>query len=173
MSIDLPGDRAGVRSEDRRHHEDVRAEDLGLQDLYQEVILDHNRHPRNFRVLEGGRKAEGYNPLCGDRLTVYLRIENDTIADVAFHGSGCAISKASASLMTDSLKGKSVSDAAALFERFQQMITAPPESQVEQLGKLAALAGVRQFPVRVKCASLAWHTLKAAIDTRDEVVSTE
>jgi len=144
-----------------------------LQDLYQEVILDHNRQPRNFRVLEGGRKAEGANPLCGDRLTVYVRIENDVIADVGFRGAGCAISKASASLMTESVKGKSVADANALFARFQQMITAPQDGPVEPLGKLTALAGVRQFPVRVKCASLAWHTLHAAIATPDEVVSTE
>ena len=144
-----------------------------LQDLYQEVILDHNRQPRNFRVLEGGRKAEGRNPLCGDRLTVYVRVDNDAIVDVAFHGSGCAISKASASLMTDSVKGKSVAEAERLFTRFQQMITAPPDGPVEPLGKLDALAGVRQFPIRVKCASLAWHTLKAAIEARDEVVSTE
>ena len=144
-----------------------------LQDLYQEVILDHNRQPRNFRVLEGGRKAEGANPLCGDRLTVYVRIENDVIAYVGFRGAGCAISKASASLMTESVKGKSVADANALFARFQQMITAPQDGPVEPLGKLTALAGVRQFPVRVKCASLAWHTLHAAIATPDEVVSTE
>ena len=144
-----------------------------LQDLYQEVILDHNRQPRNFRVFEGGRKAEGANPLCGDRLTVYVRIENDVIADVGFRGAGCAISKASASLMTESVKGKSVADANALFARFQQMITAPQDGPVEPLGKLTALAGVRQFPVRVKCASLAWHTLHAAIATPDEVVSTE
>ena len=144
-----------------------------LEDLYQEVILDHNRQPRNFRVLEQGRKAEGYNPLCGDRLTVYLRVENGVIADVSFQGSGCAISKASASLMTESVKGKPVADAKALFSRFQQMITAPPDGQVEHLGKLDALAGVRQFPVRVKCASLAWHTLQAALDARDDVVSTE
>ena len=144
-----------------------------LQDLYQEVILDHNRRPRNFRVLDAGRKAEGYNPLCGDRLTVYLRVEDGVIADATFQGSGCAISKASASLMTESVKGKSVADAEALFGRFQRMITATPESPVDQLGKLVALAGVRQFPVRVKCASLAWHTLHAALQARDEVVSTE
>jgi len=144
-----------------------------LRDLYQEVILDHNRQPRNFRVLDGGRKAEGYNPLCGDRLTVYLRVEDDVIADVSFSGSGCAISKASASLMTESVKGKSVADANALFARFQEMITTPPDSPVDSLGKLTALAGVRQFPVRVKCASLAWHTLHAAIAARDDVVSTE
>lgn len=144
-----------------------------LQDLYQEVILDHNRQPRNFRVLEGGRKAEGYNPLCGDRFTVYLRVENDRIADVGFQGSGCAISKASASLMTESVKGKSVDEVNALVDRFQQMITALPESPANHLGKLTALAGVRQFPIRVKCASLAWHALRAAIEARDEAVSTE
>ena len=147
--------------------------DPGLQDLYQEVILDHNRRPRNFRVLEGGRKAEGFNPLCGDRLTVYLRVDDGVISDVGFQGSGCAISKASASLMTESMKGRSVGEATALFNRFQQMITAQPGSPVDHLGKLAALAGVRQFPIRVKCASLAWHTLRAALDARDEVVSTE
>jgi nitrogen fixation NifU-like protein len=144
-----------------------------LQELYQEVILDHNRRPRNFRVLEGGRTAEGFNPLCGDHLTVYLKVEGGVIEDVSFQGSGCAISKASASLMTESVKGKNVSDAVRLFERFQQMITAPPDAAVDQLGKLEALAGVRQFPIRVKCASLAWHTLRAALDLRGEAVSTE
>jgi nitrogen fixation NifU-like protein len=147
--------------------------DLDLHDLYQEVILDHNRRPRNFRVLEGGETAEGFNPLCGDRLTVYLHVNNGVIEDVSFQGSGCAISKASASLMTESIKGKSVADAAALFERFQKMITAEPDSPVKELGKLTALAGVRQFPIRVKCASLAWHTLRAALKSSGEVVSTE
>ena len=133
-----------------------------LQDLYQEVILDHNRRPRNFRTIEAGQKAEGYNPLCGDRLTVYLRVEDGRIQDASFQGSGCAISKASASLMTESVKGKTIEEAEALFERFQQMITASPDEPVDDLGKLSVLAGVRQFPVRVKCASLAWHTLHAA-----------
>jgi nitrogen fixation NifU-like protein len=142
-----------------------------LQDLYQEVILDHNRRPRNFRTLEGGRKAEGYNPLCGDRLTVFLRVEDGRITDAAFQGSGCAISKASASLMTEAVKGKTVADADDLFRRVQQMLTS--DAAAGELGKLAALAGVRQFPVRVKCASLAWHTLHAAAAARDEVVSTE
>ena len=144
-----------------------------VQQLYQEVILDHNRRPRNFRALDAARKAEGFNPLCGDRLTVYLRVEGDVITDVSFQGSGCAISKASASLMTESIKGKTVADATMLFERFVRMITAPSESAVDQLGKLTALAGVRQFPVRVKCATLAWHTLRALLDSREEVVSTE
>jgi nitrogen fixation NifU-like protein len=144
-----------------------------IQELYQEVILDHNRHPRNFRVLEGGRKAEGYNPLCGDRLTVYVQIDGDVITDISFQGSGCAISKASASLMTESVKGKSVADAHHLFDRFQRMITSPTDGPADQVGKLTALAGVRQFPVRVKCASLPWHALHAALDSREEVVSTE
>jgi nitrogen fixation protein NifU and related proteins len=144
-----------------------------LQDLYQEVILDHNRRPRNFRALAGGRAAKGDNPLCGDRLTVYVRVDNDVVSDVSFQGSGCAISKASASLMTESVKGKTVAEVTARIEQFQQMITAPPDSPAQHLGKLTALAGVRQFPVRVKCASLAWHTLKAAMEARDEVVSTE
>ena len=144
-----------------------------LQDLYQEVILDHNRRPRNFRAIEDGSSAEGFNPLGGDRVTVYLKVENGTITDVSFQGSGCAISKASASLMTESVKGKTIEEAAALFDRFQRMITAPGDSPTESLGKLTVLAGVRQFPVRVKCATLAWHTLRLAVDARDGVVSTE
>ena len=144
-----------------------------LQDLYQEVILDHNRRPRNYRVLAGVRQAEGFNPLCGDRLSVYVRVDGDVISDVSFQGSGCAMSKASASLMTESIRGKTIAEADALFDRFQHMITAPPGSPVDRLGKLVALAGVREFPVRVKCASLAWHTLRAAINAHDEVVSTE
>ena len=149
------------------------AQEVRLDDLYQEVILDHNRRPRNFRTIEGGRKAEGFNPLCGDRLTIYLRVESAVITDVSFQGSGCAISKASASMMTESIKGKTIADAEALFRRFQRMITAAPGGPSEQLGKLTALSGVRQFPIRVKCASLPWHTLKAAIENPDETVSTE
>jgi len=144
-----------------------------LQDLYQEVILDHNRRPRNFRALDQGRKAEGYNPLCGDRLTVYLRVEDGVIKDATFQGSGCAISKASASLMTDVVKGKTVEEAEKLFERFHRAVTAPVDQPVEDLGKLSVLTGVRQFPVRVKCATLAWYALRAAAEARDEVVSTE
>jgi nitrogen fixation NifU-like protein len=148
-----------------------------LSDLYQEVILDHNRRPRNFGVLaDATRTSQGHNPLCGDRLTLYLKIDRDRIAGIAFEGSGCAISKASASLMTDAVKGASVTDALALFDRFHAMITTPPEQPIDEegVGKLAALAGVRQFPVRVKCASLAWHTLKAALtDTAPEPVKTE
>ncbi len=136
-----------------------------LSDLYQEVILDHNRRPRNFGVLaDATHHAEGYNPLCGDRLSLFLKLDGDVITDVAFEGSGCAISKASASLMTDSLKGRDVAAARALFDRFHRMVTTAPDGEVEDLGKLSALAGVREFPVRVKCASLAWHTLKAALE---------
>lgn len=144
-----------------------------LSDLYQEVILDHNKRPRNFRVIEKpSHHARGYNPLCGDRLDLFLTVEADRIADVGFQGSGCAISRASASLMTDAVKGRSLGEARDLFERFHRMVTTPPDRGVEDMGKLSVLAGVREFPVRVKCASLAWHTLKAALD-REEATTTE
>ncbi len=146
-----------------------------LRDLYQEVILDHNKHPRNFGEIEGAdRHADGHNPLCGDRLAVYLNLDGDRITDVAFLGSGCAISKASASLMTDAVKGKTVAEARELFARFHAMITdAADAAAPADVGKLAVLAGVRDYPTRVKCASLAWHTLRAACDDRHERVSTE
>ena len=145
-----------------------------LRDLYQEVILDHNRRPHNFRVIDDATaKQEGYNPLCGDRLTLYLTLDGDVIKDVAFQGSGCAISKASASLMTDALKGKTVTEARELFEKFHAMITSDHEVPAADLGKLSVLAGVREFPTRIKCASLAWHTLHAALENKDEPVSTE
>ena len=144
-----------------------------LEELYQEVILDHNRRPRNFRAIENGRKAEGYNPLCGDRITVYVRLDPGVIADASFQGAGCAISKASASLMTESMKGKTLAEAEALFERFHRVITAPPEAPPEDLGKLSVLSGVRRFPIRVKCATLAWHTLQAALKNEQAPVSTE
>jgi nitrogen fixation NifU-like protein len=147
-----------------------------LRELYQEVILDHNKRPRNFRKLEtANRTAKGHNPLCGDRLTLYLQLDDGRITDVSFEGSGCAISKASASMMTDALKGRTVDEAQALFERFHALVTSPPDSpaSTEGLGKLAVFAGVRDYPVRVKCASLAWHTLKAAVESPDEVVTTE
>ncbi len=146
-----------------------------LSELYQEVILDHNRKPRNFRVIDPATAAqEGYNPLCGDRLTLYVNVDNGVITDVAFQGSGCAISKASASLMTEAVKGRTVEQARALFEQFHQMITSPPDSPLPEVGKLAVLAGVRDFPTRVKCAGLAWHTLKAAVSGQpDGPVSTE
>jgi nitrogen fixation NifU-like protein len=144
-----------------------------LSDLYQEVILDHNRRPRNFRTLDEGRKQEGYNPLCGDRLTLYVKLDGDRIVDVAFQGVGCAISKASASLMTEALKGKTVEDARALFEKFHDMVTSPPETAAPDLGKLSVLSGVREYPTRVKCASLAWHTLRAALAGDTAPVTTE
>jgi nitrogen fixation NifU-like protein len=144
-----------------------------LSDLYQEVILDHNRRPRNFRAIASPtHHAEGYNPLCGDRLDLFLDVEQGVIKDVAFQGAGCAISKASASLMTDAVKGRTVDEARDLFARFHRVVTTPPDRPVEDLGKLSVLSGVREFPVRVKCASLAWHTLKAALE-RQEKTSTE
>ena len=134
-----------------------------LDDLYQEVILDHNKSPRNFRVMaEANRKSEGYNPLCGDHVTVYVRLEDGLIRDISFQGSGCAISKASASIMTAELKGKSEGEAQSLFDNVHKMLTG--EAGSEGAGKLAILSGVCKFPARVKCASLAWHTLKAALD---------
>ena len=146
-----------------------------LNELYQEVILDHNRRPHNFRVIDpASAKQEGYNPLCGDRLTLYLKLDGDIIRDVAFQGTGCAISKASASLMTDALKGKTVREARELFEHFHDMITSTPGTPVDDLGKLSVFAGVREFPTRIKCASLAWHTMKAAVaHESDAPVSTE
>ena len=147
-----------------------------LRELYQEVILDHNKRPRNFRKPEGAnRTAEGYNPLCGDQFTVYLRLEGDVIRDVGFVGSGCAISKASASLMTDSVKGKTADEAELLFDKVHSMLTEEhkDEANLDELGKLAVLSGVWEFPARVKCASLAWHTLGTALRGDGETVSTE
>ena len=144
-----------------------------LSDLYQEVILDHNRRPRNFHPLAGAsHSAEGYNPLCGDRLTLYLSVNEGVITEAAFEGAGCAISKASASMMTETLKGKTLAEADALFQRFHRMVTTPPDQPVEDMGKLSSLAGVREFPIRVKCASLAWHTFKAAL-ANDQQATTE
>ena len=142
-------------------------------ELYQQIILEHNRNPRNFRQLEGGRSAEGHNPLCGDHLTVHVRIDDGLVSDASFQGSGCAISRASASLMTECIKGLDVADARALAARFDQFVTAPAGSPVDDLGTLTVFAGVRRFPVRSKCALLAWHALGAAIDARAEIVSTE
>jgi nitrogen fixation NifU-like protein len=141
---------------------------MDLRELYQEVILDHSKRPRNFRALAGAnRHAEGHNPLCGDRAAVYLLVEGDVVRDVSFEGSGCSISTASASMMTDALKGKTVAEAKALFERFHELVTADPSKAAAasaELGKLAVFAGVHEFPMRVKCASLAWHTMKAALE---------
>jgi nitrogen fixation NifU-like protein len=147
-----------------------------LNDLYQEVILDHNRRPRNFGPLpDATQSAKGHNPLCGDKLTLSLRMEGNRIAGISFEGSGCAISKSSASLMTDAVKGLTADEATALFDRFHQMVTTPIDTPVDEaaVGKLAVLAGVREFPARVKCASLAWHTLKAALAKTPEPVKTE
>ena len=148
-----------------------------LRDLYQEVILDHNKSPRNFRKMEDAtKKVEGYNPLCGDHYTVYVKMENDVIADVAFEGAGCAISKASASVMTSVLKGKTKAEAEELFQDFHKLVKGDlgATDQLEQLGKLAAFSGVSEFPARVKCASLAWHTLHSALESNtDGTVTTE
>jgi nitrogen fixation NifU-like protein len=147
-----------------------------LRELYQEVILDHTRRPRNFgKLAVASAKADGYNPLCGDRITVYVAVDGDRVRDVRFEGSGCSISTASASLMTEALRGKTLAEARALFERFHHLLTAPDapaDSEAAALGKLAVMSGVREFPVRVKCATLAWHTLRAALDGRADV-STE
>lgn len=146
-----------------------------FRELYQETILDHNKRPHNFREIpDASARAVGHNPLCGDRVTVYLRLDDGRIADVAFVGQGCAISKASASLMTDAVSGKSKVEAHDLFEKFHKMVTGRPGDPVDtSLGKLAVLSGVCEFPVRVKCASLAWHTLEAALEAKQEIVSLE
>ena len=146
-----------------------------LRDLYQEVILDHSKRPRNFKPMpDANRSAEGYNPLCGDRETVYLKLDGDRVQDVAFQGAGCAISTASASMMTESLKGKSRKEAEALFQRFHELITGKaPSSGGPTLGKLEVFEGVREYPVRIKCATLPWHTMKSALSGAGESVSTE
>ena len=146
-----------------------------LDDLYQDVILDHGRRPRNFHKLDdANRQAEGLNPLCGDHFKLYVKLEGDRIADIAFEGSGCAISKASASLMTGSVKGKTVAEAEKLFGSFHKLVTEGPENvSLSELGKLAALSGVCEFPTRVKCASLVWHALKNALEDQGKIVSTE
>jgi nitrogen fixation protein NifU and related proteins len=147
-----------------------------LRDLYQEVILEHSKAPRNYRELkDADQKAEGFNPLCGDHFTVYLHLEGDSIRDITFQGSGCAISKASASMMTQSLKGKTRAEAEALFEKFHRVVTGHAEANGNQaeIGKLAVFSGVSEFPTRVKCATLAWHTLQAALQGKQEAVSTE
>jgi nitrogen fixation NifU-like protein len=147
-----------------------------LRDLYQDVIIEHSKRPRNFRELGStAHKAEGYNPLCGDEVTVYIDLENDVVKDVSFKGSGCAISTASASVMTELLKGKSRAEAERLFHTFHDLVTGKSENggDAENLGKLAVFAGVSEFPTRVKCAVLCWHTLKAAMEGKDDAVTTE
>jgi nitrogen fixation NifU-like protein len=147
---------------------------MDLKDLYRDVILDHNRHPRNFGRLEGSdRQAEGHNPLCGDRLSVFVRTEGERVADIRFEGQGCAISTASASLMTEAVKGKDKTAIRALFDKVHTLLTREDAVADASLGKLAALSGVREFPARVKCASLCWHTLNAALERGAATVSTE
>lgn len=147
-----------------------------LKELYQQVILDHNKSPRNFRKIENATQfAEGYNPLCGDHIDIFLIVEDGIVKDVSFQGSGCAISKASASLMTSIVKGKTKEEAEKLFERFHDLVTGKlgDNPDIEDLGKLAVFAGVREFPARVKCASLAWHTMINALNNKEEKVTTE
>ena len=147
-----------------------------LRELYQEVILEHSKRPRNYRELQGAsHKAEGFNPLCGDHYTIYVEMAGDIIQDVGFQGSGCAISKASASMMTQSLKGKTREDAEKLFQEFHKLVTGKTKENGGQsdVGKLAVFSGVSEYPVRVKCATLAWHALQAALADKTEAVSTE
>jgi nitrogen fixation NifU-like protein len=144
-----------------------------LRELYQETILEHSKHPRNYRALPAANhKAEGYNPLCGDHYTVYVDVHDGSIRDISFEGTGCAISKASASMMTQSLKGKSAAEAESLFSKFHELVTGHARS-ADDVGKLAVFAGVSEFPIRVKCATLAWHALRAALRGEQEAVSTE
>ena len=145
-----------------------------IKDLYQEIIVDHNRNPRNFGVIADADKTmEGFNPLCGDKLKLYIKIDGQNISDIAFDGTGCAISVASASLMTDAMKGKSIDEAETLFNNFHSLITTENGIDSDHLGKLAVLAGVKDFPARVKCASLCWHTLRSALIGDDKPVTTE
>jgi nitrogen fixation NifU-like protein len=145
-----------------------------LRDLYQEVILEHSKAPRNYKVPDAANhKAEGYNPLCGDRFTVYLEMDGDKIREIGFQGAGCAISKASASMMTQSVKGKTKAEAEKIFEQFHDLVTGHAHGDPAELGKLAVFSGVSEFPVRVKCATLAWHTLEAALEGKQENVSSE
>lgn len=143
-----------------------------LRELYQEVILEHSKHPRNFREMAtANHKVEGFNPLCGDHFTIYVDLEEGAIRDISFQGTGCAISKASASMMTQALKGKSASDAEAMFAKFHDLVTG--HGSGDEIGKLAVFSGVSEFPLRVKCATLAWHALRAALEGKEEAVSTE
>jgi nitrogen fixation NifU-like protein len=147
---------------------------MDLADLYRDVIVDHNRNPRNFGRLDGANRiADGHNPLCGDRLKLYVEVEGDRVRDIRFEGKGCAISTASASLMSEAIKGHTVTEIDALFGQIHDMLTRQDAPAPASLGKLAALSGVREFPSRVKCASLCWHTLKAALANEQQPVSTE
>ena len=144
-----------------------------LRELYQDVIIEHSKRPRNFHALEHGQKADGYNPLCGDTVTVYLDMDGERVSDCAFQGHGCAISTAAASVMTETLKGKTRAEAEAIFHDYHDLVTGVGHTDPEQLGKLAVFAGVSEFPARVKCATLCWHTARAALEGKDEPVSTE
>jgi len=145
-----------------------------LRELYQQVILDHNKKPRNFRVIEPcEHEADGFNPLCGDKVHVYVTLDGDTIADVTFQGEGCAISTAAASMMTEAIKGKSIAEAEAIFAAYQKMVTGDVEADSAQLGKLVIFEGVREYPMRVKCATLAWHTMRSALRDSNETATTE
>ena len=147
-----------------------------LSELYQQVILDHNKKPRNFHKLEtANRTAEGFNPLCGDQLYLYLEVEDNQVKDISFEGSGCAIFKASASMMTQAVKGKSTQETEELFDEFHRLVTGEMDEETEEnkLGKLTIFAGVREFPVRVKCATLSWHTMKAALEGEEKATSEE
>lgn len=147
---------------------------MDVRELYQEVIIDHNRNPRNHRVIDNATsQARGFNPLCGDKLTVYVQVDHGVLSDISFVGCGCAISQASASLMTDALHGKTISEAHKIFERFHNMVTHDVNTPALDLDKLAVLAGVRVYPARVKCATLAWHTMESALKKEDALVSTE
>jgi len=145
-----------------------------LEDLYQEVILDHNKRPRNHRSIDGAsHHADGYNPLCGDKVSIFVKVDGDRIRDISFQGSGCAISTASASILTETLKGKTRDEAEGLFQKFHDLVTGKGADNGSSLGKLAVFSGVSEFPVRVKCATLAWHTLHSALAGSGEVVTTE
>jgi nitrogen fixation NifU-like protein len=152
-----------------------------LEELYQDMIMEHNRKPRNFRLLDGAdRSAEGFNPFCGDTITIYLALDGDQVADIGFQGSGCAISRASASMLTESVKGKSLAEAEKIFDAFHEMLTRAPVDEAEHehddddlLGDLEMLSGVSAFPTRVKCATLSWNTLKAALQGDKQTVRTE
>lgn len=147
-----------------------------LRDLYQEVVIDHSKRPRNFHKLEGAnRSAQGYNPLCGDKVAVYVKLEDGRLSDISFEGSGCAISTASASIMTEAVKGKTAEEARSLFENFHDLVTQGNvrDGRATPLGKLAVFSNVSEYPVRVKCATLAWHTLRSALEGGESVVSTE
>lgn len=146
---------------------------MDLRDLYQEVILDHNKRPRNFGTLEGASQAAGHNPMCGDRVSVFVRMQDGRVAEARFMGNGCAISKASASMMTEAVTGRTPDEVRQMFETFHEMVTGKTDADDEKVGKLVVLSGVKEYPSRVKCAMLAWHALQAAIDGASDTVSTE